>query len=405
MTKTGHQSHVKEDQQNGPAGDGRWVYPGLSSIVEHHAEERQSSQADVEWLKKTEFAAKTGLQQFNLQAKLLESKMTPNAALLKFAGSAHMTVEQVAKRRSEFLTTHRLNIIAIQPEPGIVSIAIERPEREVVNLASIWMRWSPERSSRGNQEIAIAVRENDGSVLYLDPSKKHAPHTLIAGSTGSGKSVLMQNILLGIVATNTPQQAIILLIDPKQGVDYFQFEDLPHLGDGLIVDEEQAIQRLQSLVQEMDDRYKRFRSAKANNITSFNSKVDSSERMPTIWLIHDEFAEWMMVDDYKEAVSKSVQRLGVKARAAGIHLIFAAQRPDANVMPMQLRSNLGNRLILRVDGEGTSEIALGEKGAEKLLGKGHLLAKLEGESGLVYAQVPLASEEFANAVIEASSHC
>ena len=117
--------------------------------------------------------------------------------------------------------------------------------------------------------------------------------------------------------------------------------------------------------------------------------------MPTIWLIHDEFAEWMMVDEYKEAVSTTVQRLGVKARAAGIHLIFAAQRPDANVMPMQLRANLGNRLILRVDGEGTSEIALGDKGADKLLGKGHLIAKVEGETGLIYAQVPLANEDFA----------
>ena len=83
-----------------------------------------------------------------------------------------------------------------------------------------------------------------------------------------------------------------------------------------------------------------------------------------------------------------VGRLGVKARAAGIFLIFAAQRPDANVMPMQLRANLGNRLVLRVDGEGTSEIALGEKGAERLLGKGHLCAKLEGEPSLVFAQVP-----------------
>jgi S-DNA-T family DNA segregation ATPase FtsK/SpoIIIE len=90
-----------------------------------------------------------------------------------------------------------------------------------------------------------------------------------------------------------------------------------------------------------------------------------------------------------------VARLGVKARAAGIHLIFAAQRPDANVMPMQLRANLGNRLILRVDSEGTSEIALGEKGAERLLGKGHLLANLEGMT-LSYAQVPLIDEELMN---------
>jgi S-DNA-T family DNA segregation ATPase FtsK/SpoIIIE len=108
-------------------------------------------------------------------------------------------------------------------------------------------------------------------------------------------------------------------------------------------------------------------------------------------VIHDEFAEWMLTDAYKDNVANIVSRLGVKARAAGIFLFFAAQRPDASVMPMQLRSNLGNRLILRVDGEGTSEIALGEKGAEQLLGKGHMAAKLEGEADLIYAQVPFVS--------------
>ncbi len=94
-----------------------------------------------------------------------------------------------------------------------------------------------------------------------------------------------------------------------------------------------------------------------------------------------------------------VSRLGVKARAAGISLVFAAQRPDANVMPMQLRANLGNRLVLRVDGEGTSEIALGEKGAERLLGKGHLAAKLEGEPEIVFAQVPFVEESFIQSVV------
>src|SRR2546429_8405741 len=102
----------------------------------------------------------------------------------------------------------------------------------------------------------------------------------------------------------------------------------------------------------------------------------------------------MMVDEYKEHVSAIVGRLGVKARAAGISLVFAAQRPDANVMPMQLRANLGNRLVLRVDSEGTSEIALGEKGAERLLGKGHLAAKLEGESEIVFGQVPFVDSDF-----------
>lgn len=102
----------------------------------------------------------------------------------------------------------------------------------------------------------------------------------------------------------------------------------------------------------------------------------------------------------KQEVTSTVGRLGVKARAAGIYLVFAAQRPDVNVMPMQLRANLGNRLILRVDSEGTSEIALGEKGAEQLLGRGHLLAKLEGAPTPIYAQVPSVDTAFMQDVVD-----
>lgn len=114
----------------------------------------------------------------------------------------------------------------------------------------------------------------------------------------------------------------------------------------------------------------------------------------TAGAILDEFAEWMMTPEYADAVPDVVGRLGVKARAAGISLVFAAQRPDATVMPMQLRANLGNRLVLRVDGEGTSEIALGEKGAERLLGKGHLAAKLEGAPEIIFGQVPFVDSDF-----------
>jgi DNA segregation ATPase FtsK/SpoIIIE, S-DNA-T family len=147
-------------------------------------------------------------------------------------------------------------------------------------------------------------------------------------------------------------------------------------------------------VNEMNRRYTVLKENRVSNIFDLNRKANPTERLPFLWIIHDEFAEWMMTPDYAEAVADIVGRLGVKARAAGISLVFAAQRPDANVMPMQLRANLGNRLVLRVDGEGTSEIALGEKGAERLLGKGHLAAKLEGAPEIVYGQVPFVSNEF-----------
>ena len=250
---------------------------------------------------------KSALQQIQLQAKLLDSALTPNSALLKFAGSANMTIDQVLRRRSELLTTFGLNVISVRPEPGAVVVTVERPEREVVNIQELWSRWRPGTAEWGNQNILIGIRENDGSQLFLSPGRKHAPHTLIAGSTGSGKSVLMQNIILGIAATNTPEQARILLIDPKKGVDYFAFEDLPHLDGGIIDNQETASRRLSELVAEMDRRYVRFKEVRVPTLAAYNAKVVLDQRLPAIWLIHDEFAEWMLVEDYKESVTSVVR--------------------------------------------------------------------------------------------------
>jgi S-DNA-T family DNA segregation ATPase FtsK/SpoIIIE len=349
------------------------------------------TEAEAVWLRDVVRATRTALQQFQLHSKVVgEPTLTPNAAIIRFQGATNMTVEQVLKRRSELLTTHALNLISVRPEPGIVSLSIARPQRQTLLTLDVWKKWTPDTSS-GNHRLLVAVQEDDSSLLFVSPTE-NAPHTLIAGATGSGKSVLMQNIILAIACTNTPAQARIELIDPKMGVDYFAFEGLPHLGGGIIEEQGLAIERLNELLVEMDRRYTVLRQNRCANIFELNRKADATERLPCLWVIHDEFAEWMMTDDYNTTVSNVVSRLGVKARAAGIFLIFAAQRPDNQVMPMQLRSNLGNRLILRVDSEGTSEIALGgERGAERLLGRGHLVAKLEGHAGLVYAQVPMIS--------------
>jgi DNA segregation ATPase FtsK/SpoIIIE, S-DNA-T family len=175
--------------------------------------------------------------------------------------------------------------------------------------------------------------------------------------------------------------------------------------DGPIIDhQEGALEKLDELVAEMERRYALFKVARVSNVKLYNASA--KEPLPLIWLIHDEFADWMQIDTYKAAVETAVSRLGVKARAAGIYLVFAAQRPDNSVFPMQLRSNLGNRLILRVDSAGTSDLSLGVKGggAERLLGKGHLAAILGGGTEPIFAQVPFISEErlelLVNALVE-----
>jgi S-DNA-T family DNA segregation ATPase FtsK/SpoIIIE len=368
-----------------------WSWSGVRGELAEAKTGDADREEDQAWLVNTTNAAKFALQQFQMNSKLLTSALTPNAALLKFQGSANLTVEQVLKRRSEFLTTHRLNLVSVRAEPGVVSIAVARQRRRMLQMEECWMSWNP-ACGGGNTDLLAGIREEDGSLLLVSPIS-NAPHTLIAGATGSGKSILMQNLILSMAATNTPEQLRVTLIDPKMGVDYFAFEPLPHLSGPIITQPEEAMTVLTALVAEMNRRYELLRANRVPNIIELRKKVNATEKPPILWVVHDEFAEWMMTDDYREGVSDIVSRLGVKARAAGIFLIFAAQRPDAKVMPMQLRSNLGNRLVLRVDGEGTSEIALGEKGAERLLGKGHLAAKLEGEDGLVTAQVPFVAPE------------
>jgi S-DNA-T family DNA segregation ATPase FtsK/SpoIIIE len=298
--------------------------------------------------------------------------------------------------------------VTVQPKPGEIVVTIASAKRQSVSLWDLWARRAINRNAAGiNTSFVLGLQEINGSLLYLNLGgefgglSSHEPHSLVAGATGSGKSVLLQAILLDIAATNSKELAQIILIDPKMGVDYSALEDLPHMREKIVTTRERAIEVLDGLVEEMEQRYRLFAAARARDLTTFNAKAAPEARLPMTFLVHDEFADWMLDDGYKGAVSAAVQRLGVKARAAGIHLIFAAQRPDKDVMPMQLRENLGNRLILKVASEATSKIALDRPGAEILLGKGHLAAKLNGEQGLVFAQAPFLSDDDIALAVEA----
>jgi len=381
-----------------------WATPRVAAVLAASVTEVTATEDEQQWLGQVAAQLSSALRGYGLQTRLLDQRLTPNAALLRFQGSANMTKASVEGQRGVLLTTHALRVLRVEAEPGAIVLSVARPTRQKVSLAAVLRgRRVDDAVARHNTQLVVGVREHDGSTLYLDPAKEHAPHTLIAGTTGSGKSVLLQNLLLDIAMTNTPAMATVTLIDPKQGVDYQGLEVLPHLGGEMVVEQEEAIGRLEQLVEEMDDRYRRFREVGkgVNNLLRYNAAVPPAARMPVRWVVHDEFAEWMLVDEYKEAVSKVVQRLGVKARAAGIHLIFAAQRPEKDVMPMQLRSNLDNRLVLRVDSVGTSKIALKEPGAELLLGRGHLAANLQGEGRITLAQVPMLEPEEMAALIDA----
>ncbi len=362
----------------------------------------------LSWLDATAAQLRTALLGYGLQAKVLGKRLTPNAALVRFRGSSRLRVNDVERHRSALLTTHGLGVINVSAQPREVVMTIARPKRETVSLWDVWTRRAINRKSSGlNLSFVLGTREIDGELLYLNltepfaDQQRHDPHTLVAGATGSGKSVLLQCLLLDIAATNPSRLAHINLIDPKMGVDYAALERLPHLRGGIVTEQDRALELLKTLVAEMDRRYSVFRATRVRDLHTYNEKAPDEEKLPAIWVFHDEFAEWMLTDAYKDGVTTYVQRLGVKARAAGIYLVFAAQRPEANVMPMQLRDNLGNRLILRVSSAGSSEIALGSKGAERLLGLGHLAARLTGEPEIIFAQGAFLPDDDVDAAVSA----
>jgi len=371
----------------------------LIEFLESRAGTFQNSEEEGQsWLAEVTTQLRQALVTRGLPAKIIDGFapiLTPNAGIIKLQGSKDLTVQAVESRADEIFTSDGVKIINISPESGRVSIAVERPNRQVLHTEPVLLAYLRSYNQQAlGEKLLVGIREEDGKPLLLDPFNQ--PHTLIAGITGSGKSVLMQNLILSIAATRPPDEAHIYLIDPKFGVDYRPLDELPHveLGSGGIIDDPiNAVEILAGLVEEMNNRYELFKQAKVPNILAY--RRTTGKPLPTLWIIHDEFADWMQTEEYKDAVPNIVGRLSVKARAAGIFLLFATQRPDKDVMPMQLRSQLGNRLILKVDNAGTAEIAMGNKnsGAEKLLGRGHMLAKTGDTAEPVFAQVPFIDME------------
>lgn len=384
---------TEEHFSNWPLNLCQWLRNGLHSDI--------STEKDVRWLHETEKSLQRALRGYDMTAEIRSSRLTPNAALVRFRGTDDLTVSKIEKRKQELLTSHSIDVINVLPAPGEVIVMVKRPSRAVISLQDLWRkRELPSTAPQSNASLLLGMCEENGELLYLNFDgefagyQEHGPHTLIAGETGSGKGVLIQNLLLDICATNSPQNARVRMIDPKAGIDFPWLGQMPHLDRNLVTTQQEAISSIEELVEEMERRYQIFADAKVQKLSQYNSQASLKDKLPRIWLFHDEMADWMLSKDYREEVEKNVTRLGVKARAAGIHLVLITQRPDKDAMPVHLRANLANRLVLKVADRRNSELVLDEGGAEKLLGRGHLAAKLSGEGGkVILAQVPFANND------------
>lgn len=359
-----------------------------------------------EWLNSKVAELKRALQAENMEARIEGSRLTPNLGIVQIDGR-FVTVKWLSSKQVDLLTRYGIDIVHITPQPGRIAVAIRRPKRAILHLADAWKRRSLQTSApETNMAVVIGEQEDDGELFYLsfnedfEGRERAAPHTLISGTTGSGKGILTSNLILDLCAFNDPRSVEVYLIDPKQGADYLWSRDLPHLREGIVDSKESAMRLLRRLVQEMEARYRKITQHGCANIDQYNSKHPSSDRIPRVVIFFDEVANWMQDDEFKHEVESVINEIATKSRAAGLHLFMIYQRADNQVMTMQLRTNLGNRLILRLGDEGSSKIALGDKGAERLLGKGHIIAKL-GSDEKIYGQVPFIGEDEITVVADA----
>lgn len=290
------------------------------------------------------------------------------------------------------------------PIPGKAAVGIEVPNKENVTVAFRDLIESKE-FQESKSKISFAVgKDISGKTKVTDIAKM--PHLLIAGATGSGKSVCINTIIMSILYKADPSEVKLLMIDPKV-VELSVYNGIPHLMIPVVTDPKKASGALHWAVAEMTDRYEKFAQANVREINGYNAKVDSIEvpegqerpqKMPQIVIIVDELADLMMVasNDVEEAIC----RLAQLARAAGIHLVIATQRPSVNVITGLIKANMPSRIAFAVTSGVDSRTILDMNGAEKLLGKGDMLFNPQGAPKPIRVQGAFVSDDEVSDVVE-----
>lgn len=311
------------------------------------------------------------LKSFGVEVRITGYSRGPSVTRYEIQPSVGVRISKITGLADDIALQLRAQSIRISPIPNKSSIGIEVPNK---NAATVGMReivCSPEFQKSKSKLLVALGKDVTGSTAFCDISKM--PHLLVAGTTGSGKSVCLNTMIMSILYRATPDEVKFVMIDPK-AVEFPVYNGIPHLLVPVVTDSRKAAGALGWAVVEMEKRYKTLAENGVRNIGGYNELCKSNpelEPMPHIVIIIDEFADLMMVAGNE--VESSVCRLAQKARAAGMHLVIATQRPSADIFTGLIKSNIPSRIALSVSSKVNSQIIIDMLGAEKLLGKGDML--------------------------------
>ena len=347
-----------------PAARGAYQLPSLALLdkSEHH-----DLAVDRDYYYKVSKELEENLRNFGVEGKVVGISPGPIITTYEFAPAPGVKINKIVGLADDLtlaLKAESVRIVGSIPGKAALGIEIPNPARQIVSLRDIL---SHERFQKAESRLAMGLgMDVIGNPVVADLARM--PHLLIAGATGSGKSVAVNTIITSILYKATPEEVRFLLVDPKR-IELSSYEAIPHLLHPVVVDPKMASRALQWAVREMERRYQLMEEARVKSLASYNATAPV--RLPLIVIIIDELADLMMVSSRE--VEDAVARLAQMARAAGMHLILATQRPSVDVLTGLIKANFPTRMSFKVSSKVDSRTILDGVGAEHLLGAGDML--------------------------------
>lgn len=378
---------VTQDQMKASVED--YVIPPVSLLV--HGEHASTKDVSGELKNKAERLIET-LRSFNVEATITDISRGPTVTRYELKPAAGIRISKITNLADDIALNLAATHVRIEaPIPGKAAVGIEIPNTVMNKVYIRELIDTPEFTKQRSKLSAGLGKDIAGNCVYCDIAKM--PHLLIAGTTGSGKSVCMNSIIVSILYRAKPDEVKFLMIDPKM-VEFKKYAGIPHLLVPVVTDAKKASGALGWAVSEMLQRYNKFSETGVRDIDGYNkyvAKHEDMEPMPKICIFIDELADLMMAAP--KEVEDSICRLAQMARAAGMHLVIATQRPSVDVITGLIKSNISSRIALTVSSQVDSRTILDAGGAEKLLGYGDMLYNPIGASKPIRVQGCFISDE------------